>query len=198
MTESLSRLALLKCVLLEESVQDVSRGDHTGLVRTKPPIAVPGNHRVAPITDGLGNERQDPQQCPPPGEVLSHPERGITAGETSGAFHQDKGVQGVWLQSMLRQERTADLRLEGRKREVAVRIALDDPLDRGRTEMTHTIEEDNCMVGLHNSGTPPSHTDTLAGRGIRLFDQSSRYVLLDTPSFVGSLVSTQLYTPYAQ
>src|SRR5215510_12134190 len=100
--------------------------------------------------------------------MFCHPERGITAGETSGALHQDKGVQGVWLQSMLRQERTADLRLEGRKREVAVRIALDDPLDRRRTEMTYTIEEDNCMVVLHASVPPPSHTDTLAGRGIRL------------------------------
>jgi hypothetical protein len=40
-----------------------------------------------------------------------------------------------------------------------VRIALDDPLDRGRTEGTHTIEEDKCMVGLHDSVPSPADTD---------------------------------------
>src|ERR1043166_4230555 len=90
MAEFLSHLACFKCVLWEESVQEVSGGDQTGLPPPEPPIAVLGNDGVAPITDGLRDERQDPQQCPTPGEVLSHPERGITAGETAGAFHQDK------------------------------------------------------------------------------------------------------------
>src|SRR4030095_7036829 len=111
MTALLSRLAILRCVLLKESVQDVSGGDHTGLPPPEPLIAVPGNHRVAPITDGLGDERQDPQQCTTPGEVLSLPERGIAAGETSGALHQDKGVQGVRVQAVLLHECSADLRL---------------------------------------------------------------------------------------
>src|SRR4030095_6564010 len=131
MTALLSRLAILRCVLLKESVQDVSGGDHTGLPPPEPLIAVPGNHRVTPITDGLGDERQDPQQRPAPREVLSHPERGIAAGETSGALYQNEGVQGVRLQAVLRHERSANRRLESSKREIAVRIALDDPLDRG-------------------------------------------------------------------
>ena len=166
MAEPLSRVAFLRCVLLEESVQEVSGGHHTGLPPSEPLIAVSGNHRVAPITDGLGDERQDPQQCPTPGEVLSHPERGIAAGETSRALHQDKGVQGVRLQSMLLQERSANRRLESSKREIAVRIPLDDPLDRGRTEMTHAIKEDNCMVGLHDSGPPPADRDGRQGTGV--------------------------------
>jgi hypothetical protein len=40
-----------------------------------------------------------------------------------------------------------------------VRIPLDDTLDRGRTEMTHAIKEDNCMVGLHDSVPPPADPD---------------------------------------
>ena len=112
MTEPLSRLALLKCVLVEESVQDVARGDHTGLPSPEPLIAVPGNHRVAPITHRLGYQRQAPQQCPTPGEVLSHPERGIAAGETAGALYHNEGVEGVWVQAVLLQERSANLRLE--------------------------------------------------------------------------------------
>ena len=159
MTAFLSRLALLWYMLLEEAVQDVSGRDHTGLPPPEPLIAVPGNHRVAPITDGLGDERQDPQQCPTPGEVLSNLKRSITAGETAGALDHNEGVQGVWLQAVLRHERSANRRLERSKREIAVRIPLDDKLDRGRTEMTHAIKEDNCMVGLHDSGPPPADTD---------------------------------------
>jgi hypothetical protein len=44
-----------------------------------------------------------------------------------------------------------------------VRIAFDDPLDRGRTEMTHTIKEDNGMVGLHDSVPPPTDRDGQQG-----------------------------------
>ena len=64
---------------------------------------------------------------------------------------------------MLLQELSANFRLEGRKREVAVRIPLDDELDRGRTEMAHTIEEDNGTVGLHASTSPPLGLDALQG-----------------------------------
>jgi hypothetical protein len=35
--------------------------------------------------------------------------------------------------------------------------------------MTHAIEEDNCMVALHASAPPPSHTDALAGREVSGF-----------------------------
>jgi len=94
---------------------------------------------------------------------LRNPERGITAGETSGAFDQDKGVQGVRLPAVLLQERSAKRRLESSKREIAVRIPLNDPLDRGRAEMTHAIEEDNCMVGLHASVPPPADRDGQQG-----------------------------------
>src|SRR5262245_16249687 len=94
--------------------------------------------------------------------MLCHLERGIAAGETSGALHHDKSVQGIRLQAVFRHEPSADGRLEGRKREVAVRIPLDDELDGGRTEMAHAIEENNCVVGLHASAPPPSHMDALA------------------------------------
>jgi hypothetical protein len=163
MTEPLTRLAILRCVLLKESVQDVSGRDHTGLPPPEPLIAVPGNHRVAPITDGLGDERQDPQQCPTPGEVLSNLKRSITAGETAEALDHNEGVQGVWLQAVLRHERSANRRLERSKREIAVRIPLDDKLDCGRTEMAHAIEEDNCMVRLHAAAPPPSDMDIQQG-----------------------------------
>ena len=132
-------------------------------MRSKPPIAVPGKDRVAPVTDWLGYQRQNTYKRPAPGEVLGNSERSIAPGETSGALHQDKGIQGIRLQSMLLQELSTDLRLEGRKREVAVRIPLDDELDRGRTEMAHTIEEDNGTVGLHASTSHPLGLDALQG-----------------------------------
>jgi hypothetical protein len=97
--------------------------------------------------------------------VLRNPERGITAGKTSGALHQDKGVQGVRVQAVLLHERSANRRLESSKHEIAVRIPLDDTLDRGRTEMTHAIEEDNGVVVLHASAPPSSHTDALSSFG---------------------------------
>jgi hypothetical protein len=95
--------------------------------------------------------------------VVGNPERGIAAGETSGAFHHDKSVQDVRLQAMLLQERSANGGLQGREREVAIGIALDDALDRHCTEVAHAIEEDNGMVGLHVFVPPPSDTDALRG-----------------------------------
>src|SRR5262245_23272154 len=95
--------------------------------------------------------------------MFGNPERGITAGETSGALDQDKRVQGVRVQSMLLQERSANLRLEGRKREIAMGITRDNELHRRRTEMTDAIKENNGVVGLHASAPPSSHTPALSG-----------------------------------
>src|SRR5262245_44939085 len=95
--------------------------------------------------------------------MFGNPERGITAGETSGALDQDKRVQGVRVQSMLLQERSANLRLEGRKREIAMGITRYNELLRRRTEMTDAIKENNGVVGLHASAPPSSHTHALSG-----------------------------------
>jgi hypothetical protein len=61
--------------------------------------------------------------------MLCHPECGVAAGETSGALDQNKGIQGVRLQSMLFHERSAKGRLQRRERKIAIGIALDDELD---------------------------------------------------------------------
>src|SRR5215510_5868026 len=95
--------------------------------------------------------------------MFGNPERGITAGEISGALDQDKRVQGVRVQSMLRQERSANLRLEGRKREIAMGITRYNELHRRHTEMTDAIKENNGVVGLHASAPPSSHTHALSG-----------------------------------
>src|SRR4029434_3934443 len=95
--------------------------------------------------------------------MFGNPERGITAGETSGALDQDKRVQGVRVQSVLLQERSANLRLEGRKREIAIGITRYNELHRRRTEMTDAIKENNGVVGLHAAAPPSSHTHALSG-----------------------------------
>src|SRR5262245_5974026 len=95
--------------------------------------------------------------------MFCNPERGIAAGETARALYQNEGVQGLRLEAMPFHEGSTNRRLERSKHEIAVRIALDDKLDRGRTEMTHTIEEDNCMVGLHDSVSPPAERDGQQG-----------------------------------
>src|SRR5512132_3209452 len=95
--------------------------------------------------------------------MFCNPERGITAGETSGALDQDKRVQGVRLPSVPLQERSANLRLEGCKREIAIGITRYNELHRRRTEMTDAIKENNCVVGLHASAPPSSDTHALSG-----------------------------------
>src|SRR5262249_43369317 len=60
-----------------------------------------------------------------------------------------KGVESVRGQAVLLQEHSAAGRLQGRKHEIALRVTLEDELDRCCTEMAHAVEEDNCMVGWH-------------------------------------------------
>src|SRR4029453_14158650 len=115
--------------------------------------------------------------------MFGNPERGITAGETSGALDQDKRVKGVRVPSVLLQECSPTLRLEGRKREIAIGITRDNELHRRRTEMTDAIKENNGVVGLHASDRPSSHTNALSG----ICETS--YVSPSKPSYLSTALS---------
>lgn len=81
--------------------------------------------------------------------MLADAQGGIAFTPGVSSFDKDKTIERGFIESMLAHDSFSRIRLQRRKPKDAMRIAVDDELDRPRTEIADAVEEDDGRFGWH-------------------------------------------------